>query len=86
MHIVAIRDTKTDSFFTPQFVRSIGGFLRQLGDDITRPQPGTIAETMKLHPDQFEAWHLGDWEDETGESTAPEGGAKKRLVIISDLI
>lgn len=81
--VVAIRDIKTDSFFPPQMVRSIGGFLRQLGDDIQQPRPDTLADTMKKHPDQFEVHELGSWDDETGYFN--EQG-RKRLTIISDLV
>lgn len=81
--IIAIRDIKTDSYFPPQFVRSTGGFLRQLGDDIQQPQPGTLAETMKKHPDQFEIYQLGEWEDETGVFS---DNNHRRLTVVSDLV
>ena len=62
--IVAIRDIKTDSYFPPQFVRSVGGFLRQLGDDINNPRPDTLAATMHAHADDFEVYQLGEWDDQ----------------------
>lgn len=80
--IVAIRDIKTDSFFPPHFVRSTGGFLRQLADDVTQPQKGTLSETMNRHADQFEVYKLGEWEDQDGTFTAE----KERLSVVSDLL
>lgn len=66
LHIVlAIRDIKTNTYFIPQFVKSVGGFIRQLADEINQPQqPNTIADTMGKHPEDFEVFRLGTWEDE----------------------
>lgn len=65
--IVAIRDIKTDSFFTPQYVRHAGAFLRQLQDEInTAQQPNTVAASMAAHPEDYEVIELGTWEDQTG--------------------
>lgn len=80
--IVAIRDIKTDSYFPPQFVRSIGGFLRQLADDLGTPQPGTLAETMSKHPGDFEVYHLGDWDDQNGTFDTTDN---KQLCVVSNL-
>lgn len=81
--IVTIRDIKTDSYFTPQFVKSLGGYIRQLGDDINGQVPaGTLAETMKQHPEDFEVYRLGTWDDENAVFH-PE--TKTQICVISSL-
>lgn len=68
--IVAIRDIKTDSFFTPQYIRSIGGFLRQLSDEINSPQQSnSVAASMANHPEDYEVIKLGTWDDQTAKYT-----------------
>lgn len=81
--LVAIRDTKTDTFFDPQTVRHTMAFIRQLQDDINSPNlpANSLADTMSKHPDQFEVYELAEWDDETGEYT----GTKKQICSVGDL-
>lgn len=82
--IVCIRDIKTNSYFVPQYIKSVGGFLRQMGDELNGPQnPNTVAETMSKHPEDFELYQLGTWDDETGQYELTE---KTQLCVVSSLI
>lgn len=82
--VVTIRDIVNDSYFTPQYVKSLGGFLRQLSDEINSPQqnPNSVAETMSKHPEDFEVYRLGTWDDADAEYT-PE--KKTQVCVISSL-
>lgn len=82
--IVSIRDIKTNSYFVPQYVKSIGGFLRQMSDELNGPQqPHSVAETMAKHPEDFEVYQLGWWDDETAEHEILD---KKQLCVVTSLI
>jgi hypothetical protein len=60
MHIVVIRDIKANVYAQPQFVASIGGFVRGFGDECQRDAPDNI---MSKHPEDFEAYDLGWYGD-----------------------
>lgn len=81
--IVAIRDIKTNSYFTPQYVKSVGGYLRQVGDEINTPQqPNTLAHTMATHPEDFEIYQLGTWNDEDARYLVDE---QTQLCVLTSL-
>lgn len=81
--IVTIRDIKTDSYFTPHYVKNVGGYIRQLSDDINgQVTPNSIAETMAKHPEDFEVYRLGTWDDATGEFHAEP---KTQICVVSSL-
>lgn len=61
MFIVVIRDIKANVYAQPQFVASIGGFVRGFGDECQREAPDNI---MSKHPEDFEAYELGWYGDE----------------------
>lgn len=63
LHIVALRDIKANCFSQPQFVPSIGSYLRQLGDEVNTPRQDNI---LNKHPEDFEAYHMGDYDDSNG--------------------
>lgn len=81
--VVTIRDIKTDSYFTPQFVKNLGGYIRQVSDEINGPQqPNTLADTMAKHPEDFEIYRLGTWDDDTAKWTPEE---HTQVCVISSL-
>lgn len=70
LQIVCIRDVKTDAYSAPQFILSIGGWLRGVGDVVNGEQNNDLAK----HPEDFEAFHLGTWNDVSGTfELNPEG-------------
>lgn len=60
LHIVVIRDIKANVFAQPQFVPSIGGFVRSFGDECQREDANNL---MFKHPEDFEAYDLGWYGD-----------------------
>lgn len=60
LHIVVVRDIKADVFAQPQFVASIGGFVRGFGDECQRADDNNM---MYKHPEDFEAYELGWYGD-----------------------
>lgn len=64
LHIVTIRDIQADCYSQPQYTPSIGGFIRGLADEVNS---GKSESVLAKHPSDFEAWHLGTWDDNTNE-------------------
>lgn len=73
MQIVALRDIKTNLFSQPQFIMSIEGWRRAIGDAI---QDKKEPYDWVRHPEDFEAWHMGQYDDNTGEFTEPKDGER----------
>lgn len=64
MKIVATRDVVGNVFSQPQFVVSVGMAIRSFGDACQNTQDPT--NILAKHPGDFELWHLGEYDDETG--------------------
>lgn len=78
LQIFAVRDIKTDSFGTPMFLQTKGHAIRSFADEVNRKDENNI---LNKHPEDFELYHLGHWDTQTGEfqthkptqtATAPE--------------
>lgn len=65
--IVAVRDRALDAYLRPFFVNALGGAIRGFQDEINRAD----GEMFK-HPDDYDLYHLGDWDDETGQFTSQQ--------------
>jgi len=63
MQIVAIHDRAADAFGRPIFVNSLGQAIRSFQDEINRPGDNN---EMNKHPDDFDLYHLGLYDDNTG--------------------
>jgi len=65
--VIAIKDRALDAFMRPFFVATIGAAVRGFQDEINRDD-----SEMKKHPDDYDLYWLGDWDDHTGQfSTLP---------------
>ncbi len=62
MQIVAVRDIVSNAYSQPQFALHIGQAKRAFGDQC-RSNEGD----MGRHPEDFEIWHLGEFDDNTGQ-------------------
>lgn len=62
MKIVVMRDIKADLWGNPIFVQSLGGAIRGFQDEIAK----TDGNALALHPEDYELYHLGDYDVETG--------------------
>lgn len=77
MQIVALRDTVANVYGQPMFVASIGGAIRSFGDQC-QGEP-TDQNQLAKHPGDFEMWHLGTYDDETGNFTIFAHEDRKQL-------
>lgn len=71
MHVLAIRDIKADVFLTPpMFVANIGSAIRDFGD-ACRGEPA--GNQIAKHPEDYELYHTGVWDDKTATVDNTEG-------------
>lgn len=70
--IIAIRDMVAEAFSVPQFVVNIGASVRSFGDEIRRPKPDGNPAALQDHPEDFNMYHLGEYEDDRGIFTLTE--------------
>lgn len=63
MQIVAVRDTKADTYSRPFFVPTLGMAIRSFHDEVNRVDQNN---ELNKHPEDFNLYHLGTFEDEKG--------------------
>lgn len=65
LYIVATRDIVADLYGTPQYVPALGQAVRSFGDAcLNSTDPNNI---IGKHPSDFELYHLGSFDDHTGQ-------------------
>lgn len=64
--VMAVYDSAAQVFGQPYFVPSLGVAKRGFGDTVNNKESGPLNQ----HPDDFELYHLGYYEDEDGSLTA----------------
>lgn len=62
--MIMTRDIVSNSWSTPMFVPNIGNAIRSFGDECRRKEPGNV---LAQHPRDFELWHMGTYDDDTGK-------------------
>lgn len=60
--VVAVFDVAAQFYHPPVFFRATGAALRWFEDLVRNPE----AKEIHSHPDQFQLFHLGDWDDFSG--------------------
>lgn len=78
LHIIATRDIVSDLYSIPMFVPSIGGAVRAFGDEC-RKKDGQ--GDLNKHPEHFELWHLGEYDDNAGTALWYEGADRKQIAV-----
>lgn len=66
IHLVAIRDIKTNMFSNPSAVSSLGGAIRDFGDQCRSENKQDL---IAKHPEDFELYQLGEYDNESGKLT-----------------
>jgi hypothetical protein len=66
LQVIATRDIVANVYGQPMYVVHIGQAIRSFGDEAQRKEPNNV---LAQHPEDFELWHLGEWDDETAEYT-----------------
>lgn len=63
--VMAVFDTASQLFGQPIFVAATGQAVRNFTDEVRRPAPDG-SNPMNMHPEDFELWELGIYDDECG--------------------
>lgn len=64
--VLTIRDRAADLFGQPMFFGTLGAGIRAFGDEVKRVHENN---NLNKHPDDFDLYHIADFNDETGEFT-----------------
>lgn len=78
LQVLATRDIVANVYGQPMFVPHIGMAIRSFGDECKRKEPGNV---LAQHPEDFELWHLGEYDDETGALTPFPFSERKQLAV-----
>lgn len=62
LQVFAIKDRAIAGFMQPFFAHTIGAAVRAFQDGMNDPQT-----PMAKHPEDYDLWHLGEWDDQTGD-------------------
>lgn len=77
--MVTIRDRAADVFGIPSFVLSFGAAVRSFGDEINKKDGSPLSQ----HPDDFDLFELGEYDDETGEFL---GHVPRQIAVGKDMV
>ena len=81
--IIAVRDRAVAAFNRPIFVNSLGQATRMFRDEINRaPTPGND-NIMYQHPEDFDLYDMGAWDEETGKFSMLE--VPRQIAIGKDM-
>ena len=61
--LCSVKDRAADAFGRPMFVPSIGVAIRSFSDEVNRNDP---ENQLNNHPDDFDLYELGEFDDNTG--------------------
>lgn len=67
--ILSVRDAASGMFRHPAHVPSVGMHMRAFSDEVNRLAPDNL---LYHHPEDFDLYDLGEFDDETGEYTCRE--------------
>lgn len=65
MKIIVVRDRVADVYGAPSFVANVGTAVRGFGDEIARPHSEERPNAFNKHPEDFDLFLLGEYDDET---------------------
>lgn len=64
MVLVAIKDRALQAYMRPWFAQTKNQAIRMFQDEVNNNQ-----SPMFNHPDDYDLYYLGNWDDETGQVT-----------------
>ena len=84
--VCCVRDLKAEVWGQPYFVNSLGGATRSFIDMCKKPTTeGGEPNVFNSHPEDFELWHIGTFDDLDATLGAFSKTDRKRLFSGSDL-
>lgn len=61
--LCTVKDRAADAYGRPMFVPSVGVAIRSFSDEVNRDDP---ENQLNRHPDDFDLYELGEFDDNTG--------------------
>jgi hypothetical protein len=71
--VVCVRDSALGAFLNPFVAPSLGTAQRQFGDEV-----GKADSPIHAHPEDYELWHVADFDEVTAEFSAVDRRAIAR--------
>lgn len=78
LQVIATRDIVANVYSPPMFIPHIGQAIRSFGDECQRKERGN---PLGEHPEDFELWHLGTYDDNTGVITPFTIAERKQIAV-----
>lgn len=69
LQVFAVRDRAIGAFMQPWFAPSVGAAIRAFTDSVN-----DATSPWNKHPDDYDLWHLGEWDDQNGRFEVSESG------------
>jgi hypothetical protein len=66
MQLVSVYDRATQAYGRPMYLQSTGQAIRSFSDEVNRD---AADNQLFGHPDDFDLYHLGEWDDNSGRYT-----------------
>lgn len=67
LKVCAIKDCAVQVFERPVFVPHTQGAMRSFADEVNRQGSADMPNHLNLHAEDFELWHVAEFDTETGE-------------------
>lgn len=78
LQIFAIRDRQLNAYMQPFFAPTAGAATRSFRDIVNEQ-----GHALNKHPEDYELWHLGEYDDNNGHIT---NGELKQIALAINLI
>lgn len=82
IQMCSVKDLALGAFGRPFFVPALGVAMRSFTDEVNRKAPDNV---MNQHPEDFELYHLGLFDEETG-AYMDSGSGPTRLARALDVV
>lgn len=79
--VCSIRDRATDCFGPPMFARAVQQGIRSFSEQVNSRDGGNVAS----HPEDFDLYLLGEFDDATGRFECP-AGQPQMIAVGKDLV
>jgi len=79
--IVSVKDRAVDAYNRPFYVPTIGAAIRSFTDEVNRNE-----SEMQAHPEDYDLYDMGTFDDQTGTFLPPEGGVPRVISRAQDLV
>lgn len=79
--VCAVKDRAIDAYNRPFTVPTIGAAIRSFTDEVNRKD-----SEMFAHPEDYDLYDMGTWDDQTGTYLSPEGGIPRVISRAQDVV